>query len=197
MLYPHWNHSMISNGNYIFVIGGYNTNKCEAFNLRTLKWEAMPDLISPERQKATLAIYGDYLYAFMGQTQFNVLDSVERINIKKLGSSNWENVIYSNPNKVNTKFYGAGVYIVKGQLFFLGGKIGVGDDQNDFKSEIYRFKFDTNEFLNTDICYNGKINFIENEFHHISDDNVGNFISVDNGVLATMPVSSLLQQVNI
>ena len=197
MLYPHWNHSMISNGNYIFVIGGYNTNKCEAFNLRTLKWEAMPDLISPERQKATLAIYGDYLYAFMGQTQFNVLDSVERINIKKLGSSNWENVIYSNPNKVNTKFYGAGVYIVKGQLFFLGGKLGLGDDQSDFKSEIYRFKFDTNEFLNTDICYNGKINFIENEFHHISDDNVGNFISVDNGVLATMPVSSLLQQVNI
>ena len=197
MLYPHWNHSMISNGNYIFVIGGYNTNKCEAFNLRTLKWEAMPDLISPERQKATLAIHGDYLYAFMGQTQFNVLDSVERINIKKLGSSNWENVIYSNPNKVNTKFYGAGVYIVKGQLFFLGGKLGLGDDQSDFKSEIYRFKFDTNEFLNTDICYNGKINFIENEFHHISDDNVGNFISVDNGVLATMPVSSLLQQVNI
>ena len=197
MLYPHWNHSMISNGNYIFVIGGYNTNKCEAFNLRTLKWETMPDLISPERQKATLAIYGDYLYAFMGQTQFNVLDSVERINIKKLGSSNWENVIYSNPNKVNTKFYGAGVYIVKGQLFFLGGKLGLGDDQSDFKSEIYRFKFDTNEFLNTDICYNGKINFIENEFHHISDDNVGNFISVDNGVLATMPVSSLLQQVNI
>ena len=197
MLYPHWNHSMISNGNYIFVIGGYNTNKCEAFNLRTLKWESMPDLISPERQKATLAIYGDYLYAFMGQTQFNVLDSVERINIKKLGSSNWENVIYSNPNKVNTKFYGAGVYIVKGQLFFLGGKLGLGDDQSDFKSEIYRFKFDTNEFLNTDICYNGKINFIENEFHHISDDNVGNFISVDNGVLATMPVSSLLQQVNI
>ncbi len=197
MLYPHWNHSMISNGNYIFVIGGYNTNKCEAFNLRTLKWEAMPDLISPERQKATLAIYGDYLYAFMGQTQFNVLDSVERINIKKLGSSNWENVIYSNPNKVNTKFYGAGVYIVKGQLFFLGGKLGLGDDQSDFKSEIYRFKFDTNEFLNTDICYNGKINFIENEFHRMSDDNVGNFISVDNGVLATMPVSSLLQQVNI
>ena len=197
MLYPHWNHSMISNGNYIFVIGGYNTNKCEAFNLRTLKWEAMPDLISPERQKATLAIYGDYLYSFMGQTQFNVLDTVERINIKKLGSSNWENVIYSNPNNITTKFYGAGVYIVKGQLFFLGGKLGFGDEQSDFKSEISRFKFDTNEFLNSDICYNGKINFIENEFHHISEDNVGNFINVGNGVLATMPVSSLLQQVNI
>ena len=197
MIYPHWNHSMISNGNYIFVIGGYNSNKCEAFNLRTLKWETMPDLISPERQKATLAIYGDYLYAFMGHTQFNVLDSVERINIKNLGNSNWENVAFSNPNNINTRFYGAGVYVVNGQLFFLAGKLGLGNEETDFKSEIYRFKFDTNEFLNTEICYNGKISFIENEFHHISNENVGNFIDIDNGVLATMPISSLIQQVNI
>jgi len=197
MIHPHWNHSMISNGNYIFVIGGYNSNKCEAFNLRTLKWETMPDLISPERQKATLAIYGDYLYAFMGHTQFNVLDSVERINIKNLGNSNWENVAFSNPNNINTRFYGAGVYVVNGQLFFLAGKLGLGNEETDFKSEIYRFKFDTNEFLNTEICYNGKISFIENEFHHISNENVGNFIDIDNGVLATMPISSLIQQVNI
>lgn len=193
----HWNHSMIINENYIFVIGGYNSNKCEAFNLRTLKWETMPDLISPERQKATLAIYGDYLYAFMGHTQFNVLDSVERINIKNLGNSNWENVAFSNPNNINTRFYGAGVYVVNGQLFFLAGKLGLGNEETDFKSEIYRFKFDTNEFLNTEICYNGKISFIENEFHHISNENVGNFIDIDNGVLATMPISSLIQQVNI
>ena len=29
----HWNHSMIFNDNYIFVIGGYNSNKCEYYNL--------------------------------------------------------------------------------------------------------------------------------------------------------------------
>ena len=197
MLYSHWNHSMISNGNYIFVIGGYNSNKCEAFNLRTLKWEVMPELNSPERQCAILAIYGDYLYAFMGHNQFTVLDSVERINIKKLGSSNWEIIAFSNPNNVNTRFYGAGVYIVQGQIFFLGGKLGLGNEDSDFKTEIYRFKFDTNEFLNSELVYNGKITFIENEFHHISQDNVGNFINADNGTLATMPISSLLQQVNI
>ena len=133
----------------------------------------------------------------MGHTQFNVLDSVERINIKNLGNSNWENVAFSNPNNINTRFYGAGVYVVNGQLFFLAGKLGLGNEETDFKSEIYRFKFDTNEFLNTEICYNGKISFIENEFHHISNENVGNFIDIDNGVLATMPISSLIQQVNI
>ena len=196
MLYPHSNHSMISNGNYIFVIGGYNSNKCEAFNLRTLKWEAMPDLISPERQKATLAIYGDYLYAFTGHTQFNVLDTVERINIKTLGSNNWENVSYSNPNKINTKFYGAGVYLVNGKLIFLAGKVGLGNEESDYKSDIYLFKFDNNEFLNTEMSYNGQITFIENEFHPINSENVGNFIDINNGTLATMPISSLLEQVN-
>ena len=95
MLFSHWNHSMISNENYIFVIGGFNSNKCEAFNLRTLKWEAMPDLNSPERQSPILTIHDDYLYAFMGHTQYNILDTVERINIKNLGSNKWENVIVS------------------------------------------------------------------------------------------------------
>ena len=197
MLYNHWNHSMISDGNYVFVIGGYNSNKCEAFNLKTFKWESMPDLNSPERQQATLTIYGNYLYAFMGHSQFKVLDTVERINIKTLGSSNWEIVNFSNPNGINTKFYGAGVYTVNGQVFFLAGKTGLGSDESDYKSEIHRFKFDTNEFLNTDIIYNGNITFIENEFHPISEGNVGNFINIDNGTLATMPVASLLQQVNL
>ena len=197
MLYNHWNHSMISDGNYVFVIGGYNSNKCEAFNLKTFKWESMPDLNSPERQQATLTIYGNYLYAFMGHSQFKVLDTVERINIKTLGSSNWEIVNFSNPNGINTKFYGAGVYTVNGQVFFLAGKTGLGTDESDYKSEIHRFKFDTNEFLNTDIIYNGNITFIENEFHPISEGNVGNFINIDNGTLATMPVASLLQQVNL
>ena len=196
MLYPHSNHSMISNGNYIFVIGGYNSNKCEAFNLRTMKWESMPDLISPERQNATLAIYDDYLYAFTGHTQFNVLDTIERINIKTLGSSNWENVTYTNPNNINTKFYGAGVYLINGQLIFLGGKIGLGDEESDYKTAIYRFKFDNMEFYNTEMCYNGKIIFIENEFHYVSKESIGNFINVDDGILATMPISSLLEQVN-
>ena len=193
MLFSHWNHSMISNENYIFVIGGFNSNKCEAFNLRTLKWEAMPDLNSPERQSPILTIHGDYLYAFMGHTQYNILDTVERINIKNLGSNKWENVIVSNPNNVNIRFYGAGVYYVNDVLYFIGGKNGLGNDDSDYKSEIYCYHFDKNEILNTDICYKGNLVFVENKFHHVSEENVGNFIDVDNGTLATMPISSIMQ----
>jgi len=193
MLYSHWNHSMIATDNYIFVIGGYNSNKCEAFNLRTLKWEALPDLNSPERQYPILAVLGDYLYAFMGHTQFGVLDTVERIYIKTIGSNKWENVKVSNPNKVNMGFYGAGVFIANNKLYFIGGKVGLGDDDSDYKSEIYSFKYENNEISNTEICFKGNLIFIENLFHHVSEENVGNFMNVDNGVLATMPMASLLQ----
>ena len=190
MLYSHWNHSMISNENYIFVIGGYNSNKCEAFNLRTLKWESLPDLNSPERQRTILAFYGNYLYAFMGYTQFGILDSVERININNLGKSKWEVVKITNNYNINIKFYGAGVYQLNGMLYFIGGKKGFGEDENDYKINICCFKFDTNEFIERDTYFKGNLKFIETEFHHLDDETIGNFM--DGGILATMPVSGLI-----
>ena len=193
MLYSHFNHSMVSKGEKIFVIGGYNTNKCESFNLRTSKWESMPDLNSPERQKATLVIYGDYLYAFMGHTQLEVLDSVERINIKTLSNNNWEVVNYLNLFNINTKFYGAGMYIIKEQVFFIGGKTGLGTYNQDYMSQILSYKFNTKELFNTQIIYNYKNTFIENEFHYIFDDIIGNYNHVNYGNYITIALSSLLK----
>ena len=191
MLYNHWNHSMIANDNYVFVIGGYNSNKCECFNLKTLKWEAMPDLNREERQRPMLVIYKDYLYAFMGYTQNNILNSVERINISKLGSCKWEKVSIKNEENLNLRFYGAGIYNYNGKLFFIGGKIGQGEDENDYKSEIYSFDFNDMKFVSTDIFFTGKLNFIENEFFHCNEENIGNFIDLNNGCLATIGMSSL------
>ena len=192
MLYSHWNHSMISNDEYIFVIGGYNSNKCEAFNLNTLKWEEMPDLKSSERQRAILAIYGNYLYAFMGYNQYGILDSVERININNFQKNNWEFVNISNPLNINNRFYGCGVYILDGEIYFIGGKKGLGNDEDDYKTEIYNYKFDSNEFSTKDLYYNGHLNFIENQFHQVNDDNIGNFID-EVGMLATLPLKGLIK----
>ena len=193
MKYSHWNHSMIANNDYIFVIGGYNSNKCECFNLKTLKWELMPDLNIEERQRPILAIYKDYLYAFMGYTQYAILDSVERININKLGSSKWEKLSISNPEKNNLKFYGAGIYNYKGILYFVGGKIGQGNEEDDYKGEIYKFDFDKMEFSSTSIFYSGELNFIENEFHRCNNENIGNFIELNEGCLATIAISQLIK----
>ena len=193
MNYSHWNHSMIAKEYYIFVIGGYNSNKCECFNLKTLEWEPMPVLNIEERQRPILTIYKDYLYAFMGYTQYTILDSVERININKLGSNKWEKLSISNPENENLKFYGAGIYNNKGKLYFVGGKIGQGDDEDDYKSEIYKFDFDKMEFSTTNVYFSGQLNFIENKFHKCNNENIGNFIDLNEGCLATIAISQLLK----
>ena len=191
----HWNHTMIANDNYVFVIGGNNSNKCECFNLKTSKWESMPNLNSEERQRPILEIYKDNLYAFMGYTQYSILDSVERININKLGSSSikWEKLSISNPDSINLKFFGAGVYNNNGKLYFIGGKVGKGLEEEDYKAEICRYDFDNVRFVSTEICYNGYLNFIENRFHRCNEDTIGNFIELNDGCLATIGVSALLK----
>jgi len=194
MNFSHWNHSMISNKDYIFVIGGYNSNKCEFFVFKTLTWEKMFDLNIEERQRAMLVIYKDYLYCFMGYTQFKILDSVERINItNNLSTNKWENIIISNEFNLNLKFYGSGIFNYGDELFFIGGKIGLGNNENDYKSEIYNFSFKNMKFNNCEICFSEKLNFIENQFHHCNDDSVGNFICLNDGCLATISISSLIK----
>ena len=79
------------------------------------------------------------------------------------------------------------------ELFFIGGKIGLGSNENDYKSEIYNFSFKNMKFNNCEICFSEKLNFIENQFHYCNDDSVGNFICLNDGCLATISISSLIK----
>ena len=190
MLYSHWNHTMIANDNYIFVIGGYNSNKCEAFNLRTLKWEEMPNLYSNERQRTILTIHDNYLYAFMGYSQFGILDSVERINIniKDFGKKNWEVVTITNLSKIDIKFYGAGVYYLNGELYFIAGKKSLGNDDSSYKTDICSFKFNEGEFVSYSTYFEQKLEFIENQFHKVNQNIIANFVGER---LASLPLDQL------
>ena len=190
MLYSHWNHTMIANDNYIFVIGGYNSNKCEAFNLRTLKWEEMPNLNSNERQRTILTIHDNYLYAFMGYSQFGILDSVERINIniKEFGKKNWEVVTITNLSKIDIKFYGAGVYYLNGELYFIAGKKSLGNDDSSYKTDICSFKFNEGEFVSYSTYFEQKLEFIENQFHKVNQNIIANFVGER---LASLPLDQL------
>ena len=191
MIYSHYNHSIICNGNYIFSVGGYKSKKCEYFNLKSLKWEPMADLNSEERQRPMLVVYKDYLYAFMGYTQNGILDSVERIKISKIEGNKWEKVSISNPQHLNIKFYGAGIYKHQKSIIFVAGKIGLGNSDSDFRKEIFRFNFDNMEIAALDCYYPGNICFIESEFKHMENDNIGNFTNLNNGCLATLGISFL------
>ena len=194
MINSHWNHTMIANDKYVFVVGGYNSRKCEYFNLTTLKWEAMPDLNVNERQRPILVIYKDYLYAFMGYSQFGILNSIERINIAKLGTSKWEKVSVSNPHNLNLKFFGAGIYIYNNEIYFIGGKLGHGNDESDYKNDVYIFSFDGMEFNSYENSLTGQLNFIENEFHHCGSESIGNFIDYDGGCLASIGLTNLISK---
>ena len=193
MNFSHWNHSMISYENYIFSLGGYFSNKCELFNLKTLRWEKIASFNYEERQRAILAIHNNYLYAFMGYNRFEILDTVERINISNIFINKWENINISNEYDLNLKFYGSGVCYHGNKLYFIGGKVGHGEEENDYKTEIYCFNFESMGFNDCEIAFSGKLNFIENKFHYFDEDNFGNFTCVNNGCLATINVSSLSQ----
>ena len=193
MLFSHWNHSMISSKDYIFSIGGYNSNKCELFNINTLKWEKMIDLNCDERQRSMLVIYKDYLYCFMGYTQFEILNTIERINItNNILINKWETVNISNESNLNLKFYGSGILNYRDALYFIGGKIGFGEDEEDYKNEFHKFSFNNMKFYDINVYFNGTLNFIENQLYFFNDSTFGNFIDLNDGCLATLELSSLL-----
>ena len=191
MNFSHWNHSMISNKDCIFSIGGYNSNKCELYNIKTLKWEKMPDLNYNERQRSMLVICKDYLYCFMGYTQFEILNSVERINITNILINKWENVNINEYN-LNLKFYGSGIFNYKDEkLIFIGGKIGFGNGEEDYNTKIYEFSINNMKFYDPDLYFNANLYFIENQFYYCDKDNVGNFVTLNDGCLWIFNISDL------
>ena len=71
--------------------------------------------------------------------------------LKLLEVINGKNVKVSNPNNANMGFYGAVIFIANNKLYYIRGKVGLGDDDSDYKSEIYSFKYENNEISNIEI----------------------------------------------
>ena len=75
-------------------------------------------------------------------------------------------------------------------MYFIGGKIGQGDDENiDYKSDIYEYDLSNNEFDSKGIGINGKLVFVENQLYSYNNDSgaCGNFIDKDEGCLVSIP----------
>lgn len=189
MIYSHFKHSITGNEKYLFVVGGYDSNKCEYFDMKTFKWNKMPELISNERQRPILVIHEDYLYAFMGFNKTDILYSIERINIKSLKTSKWENVITLNP----IKLYGSGTYTNNKNVFFIGGKHAKGTKEEDYNKYIIIFDFEKNTFYKINDYYEGQFYFVENKFHEFNNDELGSFSYVNNGHLVTIDKSTLIE----
>ena len=163
MLIPRHNHTMISSGDYLYVVGGYNNNSAERYNIKTNLWTKLPPMNS-ERQFPILFIQDNYLYAFFGKgsnDKYN--ETIERLNLNGVNSK-WENVSYSNPNRVSLKVYGCAVSEVSGTLYFFSG---INDGQ--VVNSIFSFDLDNNTISPNDQTLDWKEYFCENKLYLVGE----------------------------
>ena len=121
MNYPKYNHSMIGFNGYIYSIGGENSDIVERYDINNNKWEELNHMIK-SRSFPNLFIYENFLYAFFGKEGDEYLKNIERLNLDNASSSSWELVLFENPNDVDTRIYGCGLYQVDELIYFFGGK---------------------------------------------------------------------------
>ena len=103
-------------------------------------------------------IYKDYLYSFDGLNKSGILSFVERINLRN-NKSKWEFVDYLNPDNIDIKIIGCGLFVQKNELLFIGGKKG----KNILKSS-FKFNFLNNTYYPCNFSHDTNVYFKESPF---------------------------------
>ncbi len=134
-------HTMISEGKYIYVLGGEDLNSVERYDIENDIWEILPSMIC-KRMYPILHIKNGYLYAFFGKYKNGDYPcSIERLNINNNDDNikpSWEMVIFSNPKNLDIRIYGSALLEYSGMLYFFGGKIN-----ETTSNKIYFYNFET------------------------------------------------------
>ena len=134
-------HTMISEGKYIYVLGGEDLNSVERYDIENDIWEILPSMIC-KRMYPILYIKNGYLYAFFGKYKNGDYPcSIERLNINNNDDNikpAWEMVIFSNPKNLDIRIYGSALLEYSGMLYFFGGKIN-----ETTSNKIYFYNFET------------------------------------------------------
>ena len=134
-------HTMISEGKYIYVLGGEDLNSVERYDIENDIWEILPSMIC-KRMYPILHIKNGYLYAFFGKYKNGDYPcSIERLNINNNDDNikpAWEMVIFSNPKNLDIRIYGSALLEYSEMLYFFGGKIN-----ETTSNKIYFYNFET------------------------------------------------------
>ena len=113
---------MIGYNGKIYSVGGENSDIVERYDINTNNWERLNHMIK-NRSFPNLYIYEGYLYAFFGKEGDEYLNNIERLNLDEMSwTISWELVVFENPNEVDTRIYGCGLYQVDELIYFFGGK---------------------------------------------------------------------------
>ena len=175
MNYSHFNHSIIANNDFLFVIGGFYNNKCEYFNFSSFKWEEIQEINEKEIQKPMLFLYLKYLYSFNGYNQYEIYNKIYRININDLNNSIWESLTLNSLDIINLKFYGSALFISNNELYFIGGSYVLDIKLDNFKKDVFVYDFNKNLFFNKNLSLPDEIMFNENKLHLLNEKIIGNF----------------------
>ena len=160
-------HTMISEGKYLYVVGGENMNSVERYDIEKDIWEILPSM-RVKRMYPILHINNGYLYAFFGK--FNNGDypcSIERLNLNNDNGNikrDWEIIIFSNPNNLDVRIYGSAVLQIDSLLYFFGGKV------NEITtSQIIFYNFESKVIEKEDSEVMWKEYFRENRLYSIGE----------------------------
>jgi hypothetical protein len=185
-------HTMISEGKYIYVLGGEDMNSVERYDIENDIWENLPSMIS-KRMYPILHINNGYLYAFFGKFKNGEYPcSIERLNINNTNENikpNWEMIMFSNSENLDLRVYGCGVLEYQGMLYFFSGKV------NEQTCEtIFFYNFDKRLVQKEDSKTLWSDYFRENKFYHIGERDVQCSASKYFGVYITVQAQEQEQE---
>ena len=160
-------HTMISEGKYLYVLGGEDMDSVERYDIENDIWENLPSMIS-KRMYPILHINNGYLYAFFGKFKNGEYPcSIERLNINNENDKikpSWEMVIFSNPKNLDVRIYGSAVLEYNGMLYFFGGKV---NEKTTNKIFFFNFERKIIEKEDSEVLWNEY--FRENKLHQIGE----------------------------
>lgn len=125
MLFKHPYHSLLGAKNSIFAISGFNSKKCEKFDLKAYSWAELPDLNDARSFPNCVFLEDKFIYVFGGLIDYLSKSnlSVERLNV--LVNASWEKLEIScvaAESIQSLPFYCGLIRTSSDKLLLLGGK---------------------------------------------------------------------------
>lgn len=125
MLFKHPYHSLLGAKNCVYAISGFNSRKCEKFDLKTYSWSELPDLNDARSFPNCIFLENKYIYVFGGLidnlSKSNLI--VERFNL--ILNNSWEKFEINSllgDSIDNIPFYSGLIRTFSDKLLLLGGK---------------------------------------------------------------------------
>jgi len=156
--YPSLN---ILRSEYIIVIGGYKSKKCEYYSISNKRWKDLPDI--PEERYGTNILIdnaSNLIYLFGG---FNEDTGKNCISVLKLNVNScikWNTIFVMENADCITKNFCNVIKKLNGKFLILGGKDDNGKPSNDIiEVDVKSKKITVENYLNGDIKISNNVYF--------------------------------------